>query len=314
MMMNDQRHIFQGGANGRGTGAFTLIEMLAVIAIIAIIAAFALPVFKNFGKGDTSVSASRQLLDDVGRARQLAMSDRTTVYMVFLPTNFWQVAVGYTAPDGPLFSAAPTYLTYSQLQAATNLLDKQLTSYIYMAYGALGDQPGQHQWHYLAGWQSLPDGVYIPLYKFFNQNPPVPYNFSDPSVTPIYPNPPYQFSINAFGVTNTFPFPTQDSPAAGQFGIMLPYIAFNYLGQLSDYSGNMLTSQNEDQDFVGGGIDIPLVQGSIMPDLDPTTRQLKIGQPQINEMPPGNGTNSAYVVIHIDPLTGRATLEHHKMQ
>jgi prepilin-type N-terminal cleavage/methylation domain-containing protein len=291
--------------------AFTLIEMLTVIAIIAIIAGFAIPVFKNFGKSDVTVSASRQLLDDVGRARQLAMSDRTTVYMVFLPTNFWVAVSGFSDPDGQFYTAGSSpYLTPSQQLAATNLLDKQLVGYTYMAYGALGDQPGQHQWHYLASWQSLPQGVYIPLYKFYNSNPnpPYDYSFTDPV------NPSVYFDIYPFNVTNTFPFPTQDSTNASAFGIMLPYIAFNYLGQLSDYSGNLLTSQNEDQDYIGGGIDIPLVQGSVLPNLNTATRALNVGPPQINDMPPGNGTNTAYNVVHIDPLTGRATLEYHKMQ
>jgi prepilin-type N-terminal cleavage/methylation domain-containing protein len=294
--------------------AFTLIEMLTVIAIIGIIAGFAIPVLKNFGKNDVTVSASRQLLDDVGRARQLAMSQRTTVYMVFVSTNFWQVVPGYTAPDGQLFSAYPAYLNANQIQAATNLLDKQLTSYTFMAYGALGDQPGQHQWHFLAPWQSLPDGVFIPLYKFYNPNVP-PYSFTDPVNANAY------FNINPFSETNTFRFPTEDSPTyASSFGMMLPYIAFNYLGQLSDYSGNLLTSasmsegQDYDNDYIGGGIDIPLVQGSVMPDLNPNTRALQVGPPQINEMPPGNGTNISYTVVHIDPLTGRATMEYHKMQ
>ena len=68
--------------------AFTLIEMLTVIAIIGIIAALSVPVINNFGKSNVTVSASRQMLDAVGYARQLAMSQRTTVYMVFVPTNF----------------------------------------------------------------------------------------------------------------------------------------------------------------------------------------------------------------------------------
>ena len=149
------------------------------------------------------------------------------------------------------------------------------------------------------------------MYKFYNANTTAPYyyTFSDPVNNSVY------FDIYPFSTTNTFPFPTEDSPAASYFGISLPYIAFNYLGQLSDYSGNLLTSQNEDQDFVGGGIDIPLVQGSVMPDRDPNTHALlPNGPPQINDMTPGNGTNTAYNVVHIDPLTGRATLEYHKMQ
>ena len=69
--------------------AFTLIEMLAVIAILGLIAGLAVPALKNLGKSDATVTAARQLLDDIGRARQLAISQRTTVYMVFMPTNFW---------------------------------------------------------------------------------------------------------------------------------------------------------------------------------------------------------------------------------
>src|SRR5580658_518470 len=106
--------------------AFTLVEMLTVIAIIGIIAAMAMPVLKNFGKSDVNVSASRQLLDDVGHARQLAMSQRTTVYMVFLPTNFWLGA------SANLLNPSP-FLTSTQQFAGSNLLDKQLTGYIDMA-------------------------------------------------------------------------------------------------------------------------------------------------------------------------------------
>lgn len=304
----------------RFKSAFTLVEMLTVIAIIGIIAALTVPALKNFGKSDVNVSASRQLLDDIGRARQLAMSDRTTVYMVFVPTNFW------TLPNSTsLNSAWWGSLTPIQQTNAINLLDKQLMGYNFLAYGAVGDQPGDHQWHYLAQWQSLPDGSFIPLWKFYNSTPPPnSYTyFKDPF------NANYWFQISAFGYTNTFPFPTEDSTNFPTMQSLpyLPYIAFNYLGQLADYSGNMLTPSDPmpgldyDQDFVGGGVDIPLAQGSVIPYRDPTTHALLTmassslpGSPQVVEDPQGNSTNGMYNVIHIDPLTGRATLEYHKMQ
>src|SRR5579863_5795993 len=69
--------------------AFTLIELLTVIAIVGILAALVAPVFIHFTKPDVTEAATRQMLDDVARARQLAITQRATVYMVFIPTNFW---------------------------------------------------------------------------------------------------------------------------------------------------------------------------------------------------------------------------------
>src|SRR5271154_840479 len=73
----------------RHKSGFTLIELLTVIAIVGILAALVVPALKNVGNGNANVSATRQLLDDVARARQLAISQHTTVYMAFVPTNFW---------------------------------------------------------------------------------------------------------------------------------------------------------------------------------------------------------------------------------
>jgi len=67
-----------------------------VIAILGILAGLTIPVLKHFGRSDANLSGSRQLLDDVGHARQLAMSQRTTVYMVFVPPMFWQAAYSNT--------------------------------------------------------------------------------------------------------------------------------------------------------------------------------------------------------------------------
>jgi prepilin-type N-terminal cleavage/methylation domain-containing protein len=281
--------------------AFTIVELLTVLGIMALLAALAVPALKNFGHADAMTAASAQIMGDAGRARQLAISQRTTVYMVFLPANFW---------NNPFYNTAATYTTWwnnlpaAQRTAVTNLCDKQLTGYALLAYGAVGDQPGNHQWHYLTPWQALPEGTFIVTNKF-----DAPFQFSA-IATPKQPV--SSVSLPLFGLWNqgyphldrnsiyaftnvAVPFPVEGAPS-----LSLPYIAFNYLGQL--------TLQSLQQDEY-----IPLARGSVNAAVDADTKEFQLNPPQVIESPPGNGTN-AYNIVHIDWLTGRALPEQPRIQ
>ena len=263
--------------------AFTLVELLVVISIIGILAAIAMPVVANFRKADSMLAATRQLQDDVERARMLAISQRTTVYMIFCPL---------ISPTDPMLNSLPQ----SEKDKAKKLYDKQLAAYTFVTMRSVGNQPGQVTPRYLSEWRTLPEGAIIPTFKFAQSN----------IVTTVYDPPPpalpvqRSFRVHGFNVTDKIPFPSAEAYAPGQRYVTLPYVAFNHLGQLETY-------------FTDSGEEpcehIPLAKGNVNQARDANKIPFDPPRPPVvSEQPPGNSTN-AFTLVHITRLTGRARLE-----
>ena len=247
-----QRGIASLRAVRRARAAFTLIELLVVLAIIGLLAAIALPKLQGIGKANATLSAERQLLDAFAYARQLAIVDRSDVYVVFLSPN--------------IVNLDPTTLDPISQRVYTNLLTGQYTTYALLSSRRVGDQPGQSQWHYLSQWLSLPEGTFISQNKFIPPTQPpfaisnMVFNAGTPQVLNI-------MNVYGFNVTNIFPFPTERAPA----GLYLPYVSFNPLGQLA-------SSRDEY---------IPLARGSIFYPRR-ANGQVDTGNPaDVREAPPG---------------------------
>jgi prepilin-type N-terminal cleavage/methylation domain-containing protein len=245
----------------RANPAFTLLELLVVIGLIALLSSLVVPAIRALRSGKETASATRQLLDDLAYARLKAINERTTVYVVFIPPQYWSNGV------------LPSVLF-------NNLAAEQLTGYALYVARSVGDQPGAPHGRYLTPWKSLPDGVFIPPWKFTS------------AITPVTVINRGTFNIPSFETTRRVPFPTRNSPAPPGGPIDLPYVAFTSSGGLS-------SGQDE---F------IPLARGDIFPILPGTP--LIPGTPLLDaiELPPGNSTNSPNL-IRIDGLTGRARVE-----
>ena len=157
---NRWRSTTTGQARRAGLGAFTLLELLVVVGIIAVLTSITLPAMKGLGRSATSKGATRQLMEDLRYARQIALRNRSTVYVVFTPTNIWDIIKNVDREMLPPRKKDP------RLLSLTNMLEKQFSGYAVMSMRSVGDQPGQSHPNYLTEWKKLPDGMLIAPYKF----------------------------------------------------------------------------------------------------------------------------------------------------
>lgn len=260
--------------------AFTLIEMLVVIAIIGILAAVSLPTISGWGKGNVMLASTRQMLDDVQRARQYAISQRTTVYMVFCPSNFWSDSLRVVGLN------RYTVLPATETVKGEKLYGKQLNSYNFVTLRSVGEQPGKVSPRYLSSWKTLPEGATIAEWKFGPRN--TSRDFTNPPGSLLSSD---VFTVRGFARTNTIPFPSSDAALTTAPYVTLPYIAFNHLGQ----------PESGEDEF------IPLAKGTVGYSRD-ANRVATQDAPTITESPPNNSIN-AFTIVRIDKLTGRARLE-----
>jgi len=248
--------------------------MLVVITIIGFLAALALPHLPGMTRANSMSVALQQFMADCGLARQLALSHRTTVYMVFAPA--------YSSWSG----GAPT----NELGSYNNLLAHQYGAYALVSLRTVGDQPGQANPQYLTEWKPLPEGVFIAPWKFA-AGPGVNVSATN-TVSGTFST----FAVRPFPSDLPFPFPAVDAltPGGVPFKMVLPYIGFSPTGQLT-------TTNNSDEY-------IPMDRGRVLyPAGGGAVAAVAI------EAPPGNSTNNCNL-IHIDWLTARAKIERNQQR
>lgn len=180
-------------ALGCSCSAFTLLELMIVLAIIGLLAAITLPAIKNIRQSNTLVAAGRQLVDDLSLARAKAISERSTVYVVFISSDLLPQTFNLNTRDGKL---------------AERLKSGLYTTYALFAERTVGDQPGRRQPRFLTSWHSLPEGILIATNKLWYNQPLIT---STDEWLRTYDYADFPFPAGASATTQSFPYLAFDS-------------------------------------------------------------------------------------------------------
>ena len=255
--------------------AFTLLEMLIVLVIIAIIAGLALPHIRGNTESVAINAACRQLVADLSYARQRAISERSTVAVVFVSPEI----LGTDLLSGGS-------LTAKERAEIKRLQGGVFTHYALYQYRRVGEQPGTRGTDgYITEWKSLPDKTFIDPDEF-SQNTFFKYSQSNPQPK--------------------FRFPFSTSPAVDFGSSGFPYVAF-------DHEGRCITVDRDETGAgsMRGDRYLNVARGAVLVTRDNNGVINSISDYEVTQVPPLNATNN---VIHVNALTGRAQRLETKLQ
>jgi prepilin-type N-terminal cleavage/methylation domain-containing protein len=247
---------FAARVSPRTSDAFTLIEMLVVLVIIALIAALALPHIRGHTESVAIKAAANQLVSDLSYARQKAISQRSTVAVVFLTD-----AIFNAAQVNPALATLP-----DEKKAIDRLQGGVFTHYAVYSFRKAGEQPGRASAGYLTEWKALPEKT------FLSTN-------SDAISRNI--------SVETLEKTNFFPFPFSAS-ANKPF---LPYIAFDGDGRLTRLADK---ATGRGGPWQGDYASLCVARGAVFYGRD--EQGVLTGAVEFQETPPFNGTNNIVLV------------------